>query len=90
GRFIASPDVLARLASQGQIATQYTDENGIPGMDVSVNPNGSVSAIEGIISKDGRVLGKMGHTERWGSFVARNIAGEKHQPIFEGGVSYFL
>ena len=59
-------------------------------MDTSVNPNGSMMAIEGIMSADGRVLGKMAHTERRGDFVARNIAGELYQPIFEGGVSYFL
>ena len=90
GRFVASDDVIAGLIAGGQIATQYTDENGTPSMDIGVNPNGSVMAIEGIMSPDGRVLGKMGHTERRSDLVARNIAGEKEQPIFEGGIQYFL
>lgn len=58
-------------------------------MDISINPNGSVFAIEGITSPDGRVFGKMGHSERCGEFIAKNISGNKHQPIFEGGVAYF-
>ena len=58
-------------------------------MDIDVNINGSVAAIEGITSPDGRVLGKMGHSERCGSNIAKNIAGDKYQPLFEGGVEYF-
>ena len=90
GRFICPDGLLKELIANGQIATQYCDENGEPSMDTSVNPNGSIMAIEGIMSADGRILGKMAHTERRGDFVARNVAGELYQPIFEGGVSYFL
>ena len=93
GRFVASEELLARLKNAGQIATQYVDVEGIPSMDLSVNPNGSVWAIEGITSPDGRVLGKMGHTERAGSGLYRNIPeltpGDQFQPLIEGGVDYF-
>jgi len=89
GRFYASPDVIAQLAASGQIATQYCDESGSPSMDIAHNPNGSLGAIEGITSPCGRVLGKMGHTERAGNQVAKNIPGTKHQPIFTAGVAYF-
>jgi phosphoribosylformylglycinamidine synthase len=89
GRFYASPEVIAQLAASGQIATQYCDESGTPSMDIAFNPNGSIGAIEGITSTCGRVLGKMGHTERSGNFVAKNIPGNKHQPIFRAGVRYF-
>lgn len=93
GRFVASEELLARLKDAGQIATQYVDAEGVPSMDLSVNPNGSVLAIEGITSPDGRVLGKMGHTERAGSGLYRNIPeltpGDQFQPLIEGGVDYF-
>ncbi len=89
GNFHASPEIIAELASNGQIATQYVDASGQPSMDHFVNPNGSRFAIEGITSPCGRVFGKMAHTERSGQLVARNIPGEKHQPIFRAGVSYF-
>ncbi len=89
GRFVAPDGVLRELIAKGQVATQYTDICGEPSMDISVNPNGSVMAIEGILSPDGRVLGKMGHTERSGRYVAENIFGSKTQPIFESGVEYF-
>ena len=89
GRFYASDEIIARLAASGQIATQYVDENGVPSMDIAHNPNGSLGAIEGITSPCGRVLGKMGHTERSGVLVAKNIPGDKHQPILIAGVSYF-
>lgn len=93
GRFVASEELLARLKDAGQIATQYVDAEGVPSMDLSVNPNGSVWAIEGITSPDGRVLGKMGHTERAGSGLYRNIPeltpGDQFQPLIEGGVDYF-
>lgn len=65
GRFVANDDTLEQLIESGQIATQYVGLDGMPSMDLDVNPNGSVLAIEGITSPDGRVLGKMGHTERW-------------------------
>ncbi len=89
GRFVASPETVAQLAAAGQIATQYVDEQGVPSMDWSVNPNGSVMAIEGITSPDGRVLGKMGHTERSGNGLYQNVPGDLYQPLFEGGVDYF-
>ncbi|MEI7926948.1 MAG: phosphoribosylformylglycinamidine synthase [Verrucomicrobiales bacterium] len=89
GNFHASPEIIAGLAKSGQIATQYVDNSGKPSMDHFVNPNGSSFAIEGITSPCGRVFGKMAHTERAGHQVARNIPGEKHQPIFRAGVGYF-
>ncbi|MBR3420084.1 MAG: phosphoribosylformylglycinamidine synthase [Oscillospiraceae bacterium] len=89
GRFIASGSLLQRMANNGQIATQYVDLSGRPTMDIRFNPNGSVDAIEGITSPDGRVLGKMGHSERIGSLVCKNVPGEKDQKIFESGVRYF-
>ena len=89
GRFIADDETLARLAANGQIATQYVDFDGNPSMDIALNPNGSVMAIEGITSPDGRVFGKMGHSERIGKNVYKNVTGEKDQKIFESGVKYF-
>jgi phosphoribosylformylglycinamidine synthase len=89
GRFLASAEIISQLAAAGQIATQYVDEHGSPSMDIAHNPNGSLGAIEGITSPCGRVLGKMGHTERSGPLVAKNIPGDKHQPIFSSGVAYF-
>ena len=89
GRFVATDAMLNQLVKNGQIATQYTDLNGNPTMDIRFNPNGSMLAIEGITSPDGRVLGKMGHTERAGEFVGKNIYGNKYQPIFQAGVDYF-
>ena len=89
GRFVASPELVAELAAKGQIATQYVGEDGEPAMSLDVNPNGSVLAIEGITSPDGRVLGKMGHTERSGEGLYKNVPGNKFQPLIEGGVSYF-
>ena len=89
GRFTAPQPVIDRLIAGGQVATQYVDAQGVPSMDVSVNPNGSVCAIEGIFSPDGRVFGKMGHSERRGEFVAKNIPGNKLQPLFESGALYF-
>ena len=89
GKFYASEQVIAALAANGQIATQYCDADGVPSMDIAINPNGSLAAIEGISSPCGRVFGKMAHTERSGSKVAKNIPGEKHQPIFAAGINYF-
>ena len=89
GRFVASPELVAELAAKGQIATQYVGEDGEPAMSLDVNPNGSVLAIEGITSPDGRVLGKMGHTERSGEGLYKNVPGNKYQPLIEGGVAYF-
>ncbi len=90
GRFVARPDVIKRLRANGQIATQYVDLAGRPSNDVRYNANGSMEAIEGITSPDGRVLGKMGHSERIGNYVGKNIVGEKDQKIFAAGVGYFL
>ena len=89
GRFIASESLIQRMANNGQIATQYVDLNGTPTMDIRFNPNGSIDAIEGITSPDGRVLGKMGHSERIGNQVCKNVPGVKDQMIFENGVRYF-
>ena len=89
GKFYASSEQILELSARGQIATQYCDPKGTPGMDISHNPNGSLFAIEGITSPCGRVLGKMAHSERRGTNVGRNIPGEKHQPLFESGIGYF-
>ncbi|MDE6260855.1 MAG: phosphoribosylformylglycinamidine synthase [Oscillospiraceae bacterium] len=89
GRFVAPQTVIDQLIANGQVATQYVDAQGTPSMDISVNPNGSLCAIEGIFSPDGRVFGKMGHSERRGEFVAKNVPGEKLQPIFDSGALYF-
>lgn len=89
GRLVASEELIRRLAANGQIATQYVGLDGEPTMDIRVNPNGSVYAIEGITSPDGRVFGKMGHSERTGADIFRNVPGNKYQPIFEGGMDYF-
>ena len=89
GRFVAPQTVLDTLLKNGQVATQYVDLSGTPTMDQRYNPNGSVLAIEGITSPDGRVLGKMGHSERSGEYLYKNVTGDKYQPIFEGGVDYF-
>jgi phosphoribosylformylglycinamidine synthase len=89
GRFVASDSVVKKLIEKGQIATQYVDFNGDPTYDIRFNPNGSFYAIEGITSPDGRVLGKMGHSERLGENVLKNIPGNKDQKIFEAGVKYF-
>lgn len=89
GRFTASEEVLKTLEANGQIATQYVDLNGNPTYDISFNPNGSVNAIEGITSPDGRVFGKMGHSERIGTNLYKNVPGEKDQQLFKAGVDYF-
>ncbi len=89
GRFTASEAVLKTLEANGQIATQYVDLNGKATYDIAYNPNGSVNAIEGITSPDGRVFGKMGHSERIGSNLYRNVPGQKDQKLFEAGVEYF-
>ncbi len=89
GRFVASDKWLEKLFANGQVATQYVDVDGEPTMDEDFNPNGSYMAIEGITSPDGRVLGKMAHSERRGEGVAKNIYGEQNQKIFLSGVRYF-
>jgi phosphoribosylformylglycinamidine synthase len=89
GRFVANDEWLSKLLANGQIATQYVDEKGNPTMVEQFNPNGSYWAIEGITSPDGRVLGKMAHSERRGTGVALNINGDQNQLVFESGVAYF-
>jgi len=89
GRFVASPGMIDELARHGQIAFQYCDSVGQPSHKIDFNPNGSIHAVEAITSPCGRVLGKMGHSERRGRDVAKNIPGSKYQPLFEGGVDYF-
>lgn len=89
GRFVATGEWLLKLFKNGQVATQYVDETGCPTMDESWNPNGSFMAIEGITSPDGRILGKMAHSERRGEAVAMNIYGDQDLKIFESGVKYF-
>ena len=89
GRFMASEEVVARLAANGQIATQYVDLQDRPTDEILFNPNGSACAIEGILSPDGRVLGKMGHSERIGSGLYRNVPGEYDMQLFRSAVEYF-
>ena len=89
GRFLCPPDLLKKLAENGQIATQYADLSGAPAMDPDFNPNGSVWAIEGITSPDGRVFGKMGHAERIGPGLYRNVPGNYDLHLFEAARDYF-
>ena len=89
GRFAASEEVIKKLAENNQIATQYVDFNGDPTYDIKYNPNGSVYAIEGITSPDGRVLGKMGHSERLSNGTFKNIVGTTDQWIYKSGVNYY-
>ena len=89
GRFVAPQEWIERLFKNGQVATQYCDLTGMPTMDEEYNMNGSYCAIEGITSPDGRVLGKMGHSERWSKGSAMNIPGNFDQQLFESGVEYF-
>ena len=89
GRFLASEELVRKLAANGQIATQYVDLAGVPSMDTADNPNGSVFAIEGITSPDGRVLGKMGHSERVGDSLYKNVPGRYDTGIFRAAVRYF-
>ncbi len=89
GRFVASDEWIEKLFKNGQVATQYVNLKGTPTMDIHCNPNGSYYAIEGIISPDGRILGKMGHSERMGENVAKNIYVKQNMRLFESGVKYF-
>ncbi|MBE6939430.1 MAG: phosphoribosylformylglycinamidine synthase [Ruminococcaceae bacterium] len=89
GRFLASPELVEQLAKNGQIATQYVDLAGQPSMDTAYNPNGSICAIEGILSPDGRVLGKMGHSERIGPALYRNVPDQYDMHLFTSAVKYF-
>ncbi|MDO4921094.1 MAG: phosphoribosylformylglycinamidine synthase [Phascolarctobacterium sp.] len=89
GRFYAPESVIKELFANGQVATQYVNMQGVPTMNTPYNPNGSLYAIEGITSPDGRILGKMGHSERFAPGLFRNICGEKDQKLFKSGVNYF-
>ena len=89
GRFAANPSWLEKISSAGQIATQYVDFDDEPTDELPFNPNGSAWAIEGITSADGKIFGKMGHSERIGENVCKNVAGNKNQHLFESGVKYF-
>ena len=89
GKFIATPAMLQSLIENGQIATQYVDLDGSATMDIRFNPNGSLYAIEGITSPDGRVLGKMGHTERYEDGLYKNVPGVYEMGLFRSAVRYF-
>ena len=89
GRFLCPPEFLAQLAENGQIATQYVDLDGNPTLDINGNPNGSLWAVEGITSPDGRVLGKMGHSERVGPHLYRNVPGSYDLGLFQAAKDYF-
>lgn len=89
GRFVANDEWIGDLKRGGQIATQYVNFEGKPTMDIFFNPNSSYEAIEGITSPDGRVFGKMGHNERLGNFVGKNIPGDKEIKLFKAGIKYF-
>ena len=89
GRFIVSKELEEELIANGQIATQYVDFNGNATYDIDFNPNGSIDAIEGITSPDGRILGKMAHSERCYRDILKNMPGKKDQKIFEAGVNYY-
>ena len=90
GRFACTQKQMEALMANGQIATQYCDEEGNPSMDISINPNGAYCAVEGLLSPDGRVFGKMGHSERYTDGLLRNVPGEKDQQLAKAGVEYFL
>lgn len=89
GRFVCPKELFRSLAENGQIATQYVDENGKPTMNIRFNPNGSFEAVEGITSPDGRVFGKMGHSERFSDNVYKNVDGNKDNRMFINAVDYF-
>ena len=89
GRFIIKDELLKELIANGQVATQYVDQNGAPTYDIKYNPNNSVYAIEGITSPDGRVFGKMGHSERTGNGLYKNVYGEYDIKMFASAVKYF-
>ncbi len=89
GRILASEDLLLELAENGQIMTQYVDLSGKPSMDIAANPNGSIFAVEGLLSPDGHVFGKMGHSERIGANLYKNVPGEYDMKLFESAVEYF-
>jgi phosphoribosylformylglycinamidine synthase len=89
GKFMVRKDLAEKLLRDGQVAFQYADADGGATMQSPDNPNGSYCAIEGIVSANGQILGKMGHSERWEQGLLKNIPGDKRQPIFENAVNYF-
>ena len=89
GRFLADPALIRQLAANGQIATQYVDAEGRPSGEIGVNPNGSILAVEGITSPDGRVFGKMGHAERIAKGLYKNVPGDYDLHMFESAVKFF-
>ncbi len=89
GRLVASEPEISRWLAAGQVATRYVDGNGLPSMDPAVNPNGSTQAIEGLTSPDGRILGRMGHPERWTPGLFANVPGDFDHRLFTAGVAYF-
>ncbi len=90
GRFVASRETLDDLFRNGQVGTVYVDDRGVPSMETAFNPNGAACSVEGILALNGRIYGKMGHNERYGAHVGKNIPGNKDQRLFESGVRYFL
>ena len=89
GRFLCTDDALRELIQNGQVAAQYVDEAGKPSMDIRFNPSGSYAAIEAVTSMDGRILGKMGHSERVGHDLYKNVPGNYDMGLFESAVEYF-
>ncbi|MDR0897735.1 MAG: phosphoribosylformylglycinamidine synthase [Oscillospiraceae bacterium] len=89
GRFVCAPDLLNTLAENGQIATQYVDLDGQATMDILCNPNGSAEAVEGLLSADGRVFGRMAHSERSGKYLYKNVPGDGDSPMFRGAICYY-
>ena len=89
GKFVADEELIKTLRKNGQIAFQYVDADGNPTLESPYNPNGSVEAIEGIISPDGKILGKMAHSERFDDGLMKNISGNKNQNIFANAINYF-
>jgi phosphoribosylformylglycinamidine synthase len=89
GKFVAPEGMIEELIANGQVATQYVDFEGNAAMDIDLNPNHSMMAIEAITSPDGRILGKMAHSERYCENIFKNVPGNKEQKIFEAGVNYF-
>ena len=90
GRFYADARTVANLRVRGQIATQYVNDQGDPTLEQPYNPNGSVNAIEGITSPDGRIYGRMAHAERIGENIGKNVVGDMNQQVFESGAAYFM
>ena len=86
GRFICSQELFDKLAANGQIATQYVSPDGEPSMDIRFNPNGAFNAVEGITSPDGRIFGKMGHSERFGAGLYKNVPNDDDRKLFSCGV----